>query len=74
MEVKIGDFGSARSLPESLSEKSSGNTATARNSIGKGRFDPEILRNDLRDVFLEEMADIAESSSKKGKSVSNLIS
>jgi len=43
MRVKIGDFGIARSLPENLSGKGSGNTTRVRNSIRKSRFDPDFL-------------------------------
>lgn len=73
MRVKIGDFGIARSLPENLSGKGSGNTTRVRNSIRKSRFDPDFLQDDMRQIFLQKMAHIVEGASKKNRSISNLV-
>ena len=73
MRVKIGDFGIARSLPENLSGKGSGNTTRVRNSIRKSRFDPDFLQDDMRQIFLQKMTHIVDNASKKNRSISNLV-
>lgn len=47
-QVKICDFGLARTLPESLNGKGSGNTKRVRDSILRHQVDDELLKGQIR--------------------------
>lgn len=64
--VKIGDFGIARSLPETLSCRQSGNSLRVRNYIRLNNlYDSNFDIDGVRDQFIAKVMNHAEESDSR---------
>lgn len=74
LDVKIGDFGISRSLPEQLQGKGSGNSLRVRNFIRMNdQYDKDFKQEETKKLFLKKMARIAAVIENRDRCVSNHV-
>lgn len=74
MQVKIGDFGISRSLPENMTGKGSCNTVRVRNFIRKNNdYDKKYSEKESQERFLMKMDNIVQCLVKKQRSLSDHV-
>ena len=73
-EVKLCDFGLARTLPESLIGKGSGNTKRVRDSILKHNMSEDQGDRQIRKTVVKKLMKIKESTKGKSRCISSHVS
>lgn len=74
LQVKLGDFGLARSLPENLSGKGSGNTMRVRNFIRKNEsYDKESWTDEKKELIVDKIEKITSFIIQNERSLSDHV-
>lgn len=74
LQVKIGDFGISRSLPENLTGKGSCNSLRVRNFVRKSNdCETKISKEEEQERFHQKMESIVECLVKKQRSLSDHV-